>query len=102
MSKCLKGPSVVLKYWSTLYRMICREKVGGSQRIPLLTKKERKKMKKFKVYAWEEASWYKIIEADTKDQAEEKAYEDISKTGYVDWHIGGHGDNEIIDIEEIK
>ncbi len=59
-------------------------------------------MKKFKVYAWEEASWYKIIEADTKDQAEEKAYEDISKTGYVDWHTGGHGDNEIIDIEEIK
>ena len=59
-------------------------------------------MKKFKVYAWEEASWYKIIEADTKDQAEEKAYEDISKTGYVDWQIGNHGTNEITDIEEIK
>ena len=42
------------------------------------------------------------VEADTKDQAEEKAYEDISKTGYVDWHVGGHGDNEIIDVEEIK
>ena len=59
-------------------------------------------MKKFKVYAWEECTWYKIVEADTKDQAEEKAYEDISKTGYVDWHVGGHGANELIDVEEIK
>ena len=59
-------------------------------------------MKKFKVNVWEECTWYKIIEADTKDQAEEKAYEDISKTGYVDWQIGNHGTNEITDIEEIE
>ena len=37
-----------------------------------------------------------------KPKEEEKAYEDISKTGYVDWYIGRHGGNGIIDIEEIK
>ena len=26
----------------------------------------------------------------------------IKRIYYVDWHIGGHGDNEIIDVEEIK
>jgi hypothetical protein len=29
-------------------------------------------MKKFKVHVWEEATWYKIIEADTKEKAKEK------------------------------
>ena len=45
---------------------------------------------------------YKLDQSDTKDQAEEKAYEDISRTGYVDWQIGNHGTNEITDIEEIE
>ena len=34
-------------------------------------------MKKFKVYAWEECTWYKIVEADTKDQAEEMLLEEL-------------------------
>ena len=59
-------------------------------------------MKKFRVIVWDEATWEKVIEAETKEQAEDKAYEDISKTGYVDWQIGNHGTNEITDIEEIK
>ena len=59
-------------------------------------------MKKLRVIVWEEATWEKVIEAETKEQAEEKAYEDISRTGYVDWEVGNHGTNEITDIEEIK
>ena len=59
-------------------------------------------MKKFKVYAMEECSWYQIIEAEDEVQACEKAYEDISDNGYDSWHVGSHGTNEITDIEEIK
>jgi hypothetical protein len=51
---------------------------------------------------WEECTWYKIIEADNKDQAEEKAYEDISDNGYDSWNVGSHGTNEITDIEEVE
>ena len=40
MSKCLKSQRVVLKYWLIHIRLTCREKVGGSQRIPLLTKRK--------------------------------------------------------------
>ena len=59
-------------------------------------------MKKFKVNAWEEATWYKFIEAETPEQAEEKGYEDISENGYDTWEIGHHGTNEITDVEELK
>ena len=59
-------------------------------------------MKKFKVNVWEECTWYKIIEADTKEQAEEKAYEDISDNGYDSWHVGSHGTNEITDVQEVE
>jgi hypothetical protein len=59
-------------------------------------------MKKFKVNVWEECTWYKIIEADNKDQAEEKAYEDISDNGYDSWNVGSHGTNEITDIQEVE
>ncbi len=38
MTEGSKGGTEVLV---NLYRLICREKVGGSQRIPLLKKKER-------------------------------------------------------------
>ena len=40
MSKCLKSQRVVLKYWLIHIRLTCREKVGGSQRTPLLTLKK--------------------------------------------------------------
>ena len=59
-------------------------------------------MKKFRVIVWEECTWEKVIEADTWDEAESKAYEDISGNGYDNWHVGSHGTNEITDIEEIK
>ena len=59
-------------------------------------------MKKSKVHVWEEATWYKIIEAETKEQAEAKAHEDISENGYDDWEIGNHGTSDISDIEEVE
>ena len=59
-------------------------------------------MKKFRVIMWEEATWEKVSESETKGQAEEKAYEDISDNGYDSWHVGSHGTNEITDVEEIK
>jgi len=58
-------------------------------------------MKKFKVHVWEEATWYKIIEAETKEQAEAKAHEDISENGYDDWEIGNHGTSDISEVEEL-
>ena len=59
-------------------------------------------MKKFKVYAMEECSWYKIIEAESEEQAREKGYRDISENSYENWHVGTHGVDEITDILEIK
>ena len=59
-------------------------------------------MKKFRVIVWEEATWEKVIEAETKEQAEEKAYEDISETGYDNWEVGNHGTNEITDVQEVE
>jgi hypothetical protein len=35
-------------------------------------------------------------------QAEAKAYEEISETGYDNWEIGNHGTNDITDIQEVK
>tara|TARA_B110000285_G_C14594082_1_gene367671 strand:+ start:197 stop:376 length:180 start_codon:yes stop_codon:yes gene_type:complete len=59
-------------------------------------------MKKFRVIVWEECTWEKVIEADTWDEAESKAYEDISGNGYDSWQSGDHGANEITDVQEIK
>ena len=68
----------------------------------LLKLKERKFVKKFKVTVWEECTWEKIIEAEDEGQAEAKAYEEISETGYDNWEIGNHGTNDITDIQEIE
>ena len=59
-------------------------------------------MKKFKVHVWEEATWYKMIEANTKEQAKTTAIEIISENGYDDWEIGNHGSSEISEVEEIE
>mgnify|MGYP001258328473 FL=1 len=59
-------------------------------------------MKKFRVTVWEECTWQKIIEAEDEAQAEAKAYEEISETGYDNWEIGNHGTNDITDIQEVK
>ena len=59
-------------------------------------------MKEFKVYAMEECSWYRIIKAESEEQAKNKGYEDIEKNGYENWHVGTHGVNEITDILEVK
>jgi len=58
-------------------------------------------MKKFKVHVWEEVTWYKIIEADTEEQAKSTAFENISKNGYDDWEIGNHGTSDISEVEEL-
>ena len=58
-------------------------------------------MKKFKVHVWEEVTWYKIIEADTEEQAGEKAIENISENGYDDWEIGNHSASDISEVEEV-
>ena len=70
--------------------------------LTLRRKNEKKPMKKFRVTVWEECTWEKTIEAEDEGQAEAKAYEEISETGYDNWEIGSHGTNDITDIEEIK
>ena len=60
------------------------------------------KLKSYRIYAHEEATWETTIEATSKEEAERLAYDEISSTGFDDWEVGHHGNTGIIEVEEIK
>lgn len=59
-------------------------------------------MKTFKITMWEEATWETNIEANSEEEARDKAMEMACDNGFSDWSVGNHGDMEVIDCEEIK
>ena len=44
-------------------------------------------MKKFRIDVWEEVTYTKIFEAETKEQAENIARQEIEVVGWDDWKI---------------
>jgi hypothetical protein len=61
-----------------------------------------KKLKKYRVHAWEECTYDTYIEAKSKEEAEKIAYKEISIAGFNNWNIGKHGDTEVIEVEELS
>ena len=59
-------------------------------------------MKKFRVDEWEEVTYTKIFEAETKEQAEDIARQEIEVVGCDDWKIGSHADFDVVAVEEVK
>lgn len=59
-------------------------------------------MKTYKVTMWEEATWVKYIEANSEEEARDKAMYMACEYGFSDWSTGNHGDMEVIDCSEIK
>ena len=59
-------------------------------------------MKKFRVDVWEEVTYTKIFEAETKEQAEDIARQEIEVVGCDDWKTGSHTDFDVVAVEEVK
>ena len=59
-------------------------------------------MKKFRIDVWEEVTYTKIFEAETKEQAENIARQEIEVVGCDDWKIGSHADFDVVAVEEVK
>ena len=59
-------------------------------------------MKKFRIDVWEEGTYTKIFEAETKEQAENIARQEIEVVGCDDWKIGSHADFDVVAVEEVK
>tara|TARA_R100000900_G_scaffold134720_1_gene112027 strand:- start:43 stop:240 length:198 start_codon:yes stop_codon:yes gene_type:complete len=59
-------------------------------------------MKTYRVTMWEEATWETNIEANSEEEARDKAMKMACDTGFIDWEVGSHGDMNVIDCEEIK
>lgn len=59
-------------------------------------------MKTYKVTMWEEATWVTNIEANSEEEARDKAMNMACDYGFNDWSVGNHGDMEVIDCSEIE
>ena len=59
-------------------------------------------MKTYRVTMWEEATWETNIEANSEEEARDKAINMACDHGFGDWETGSHGDMNVIDCEEIK
>ena len=59
-------------------------------------------MKKFKVYYSEDSHYYKVFDASSKDEAFQKAHQELSDNGWdtSSWE-SGHGGGEFFDAQEI-
>lgn len=58
--------------------------------------------KTYRITMWEEATWETNIEANSEEEARDKAMEIACDNGFSDWEVGSHGDMNVIDCEEIK
>ena len=59
-------------------------------------------MKTYRVTMWELATWETNIEANSEEEARDKAMEMACDYGFDNWEVAGHGDMNVIDCEEIK
>ena len=59
-------------------------------------------MKKFRIDVWEEVTYTKVFQAETKEQAEDIARQEIEVVGCDDWKIGSHADFNVVAVEEVK
>ena len=63
-------------------------------------------MKKYLVNVWSEETYKKVFKANSKEEAEEKAREEIDEGDGVDfkngWKTGYNADYGITDVEEVK
>lgn len=66
-----------------------------------MTTTANKKIKTFRVDAWEEMTWSANIEATSEEEARQKALDHIDDFGFDNlWQTGSHGDYSIIDVEQ--
>ena len=63
-------------------------------------------MKKYRVDVWSEETYKKVFTANSKEEAEEKAREEIDdegiEAGENGWKTGYNADYGITDVEEVK
>ena len=63
-------------------------------------------MKKYKVDIWSEETYKKVFKANSEEEAEEMAREEIDEGDGVDfkngWNTGSNADLDVTSVEEIK